>query len=403
MRTLAVHRTWREGRDRRRVLPARRRPGARGVGASAGARGARGGAEVRVLVLHRPIPPGAALRGARRAAPSRRRCASRRGPSSTGSTCATSATSRRRAGGRTDRGGHGRPARCAARCFGCATSSRSTSCTPTTPRPPATRCGGPHPKFRWSCRRTAATCCPSCTAGRGLEPRSRARCTTPGSCWPTAPTPRGAVRSTARARRASCTWAPTCRGPATSTAGERAAVACHRGPSRRAQAPRGCGAGAVDAARPPSRAALRRRRRRPRAGAPARARARARRGRPRGAARPARPRPRRWPRRGAASAFVLPSVDEAFGVAYVEAMAGGVPAIGCRGEGGPEEIAAAGGGIRSFRPATSRPWPASWTASSPSPAGPASWVRPPGRRSRRSSPGSAAGRQTVEAYRAALA
>jgi glycosyltransferase involved in cell wall biosynthesis len=46
-----------------------------------------------------------------------------------------------------------------------------------------------------------------------------------------------------------------------------------------------------------------------------------------------------------ASLFVMPSVDEAFGVAYVEAMAGGVPAIGCRGEAGPEEIAAAGGGM----------------------------------------------------------
>jgi glycosyltransferase involved in cell wall biosynthesis len=46
-----------------------------------------------------------------------------------------------------------------------------------------------------------------------------------------------------------------------------------------------------------------------------------------------------------ASLFALPSVDEAFGVAYVEAMAGGVPAIGCRGEAGPEEIAASGGGI----------------------------------------------------------
>jgi glycosyltransferase involved in cell wall biosynthesis len=49
--------------------------------------------------------------------------------------------------------------------------------------------------------------------------------------------------------------------------------------------------------------------------------------------------------------FVLPSVDEAFGVAYVEAMAGAVPAIGCRGEPGPEEIAASGGGIRLVPPA----------------------------------------------------
>jgi glycosyltransferase involved in cell wall biosynthesis len=43
--------------------------------------------------------------------------------------------------------------------------------------------------------------------------------------------------------------------------------------------------------------------------------------------------------------FVMPSTDEAFGVAYVEAMAGGLPAIGCRGEPGPEEIAAAGDGF----------------------------------------------------------
>jgi glycosyltransferase involved in cell wall biosynthesis len=47
----------------------------------------------------------------------------------------------------------------------------------------------------------------------------------------------------------------------------------------------------------------------------------------------------------AATAFVLPSVDEAFGVAYIEAMAGAVPAIGCEGEDGPAEIAAAGDGI----------------------------------------------------------
>ncbi len=54
------------------------------------------------------------------------------------------------------------------------------------------------------------------------------------------------------------------------------------------------------------------------------------------------------------SLFVLPSVAEAFGVAYVEAMAGGVPAIGSRGEDGPEEIAAAGGGIELVSPGDPR-------------------------------------------------
>ncbi len=45
------------------------------------------------------------------------------------------------------------------------------------------------------------------------------------------------------------------------------------------------------------------------------------------------------------SLFAMPSTEEAFGVAYIEAMAGGLPAIGCRGEPGPEEIAAAGDGF----------------------------------------------------------
>ena len=43
--------------------------------------------------------------------------------------------------------------------------------------------------------------------------------------------------------------------------------------------------------------------------------------------------------------MAMPSVDEAFGVAYIEALACGVPAIGCAGESGPEEIAAAGEGM----------------------------------------------------------
>jgi glycosyltransferase involved in cell wall biosynthesis len=43
-------------------------------------------------------------------------------------------------------------------------------------------------------------------------------------------------------------------------------------------------------------------------------------------------------------AMALPSVDEAFGVAYVEALAHGVPAIGSAGESGPEEIAGLGDG-----------------------------------------------------------
>ena len=45
-----------------------------------------------------------------------------------------------------------------------------------------------------------------------------------------------------------------------------------------------------------------------------------------------------------ATLFAMPSTDEAFGVAYVEAMAGWLPAIGALGEPGPREIVQAGGG-----------------------------------------------------------
>jgi glycosyltransferase involved in cell wall biosynthesis len=46
-----------------------------------------------------------------------------------------------------------------------------------------------------------------------------------------------------------------------------------------------------------------------------------------------------------ASLLAMASTDEAFGVAYVEAMAGWLPAIAAEGEPGPQEIRAAGGGL----------------------------------------------------------
>lgn len=48
--------------------------------------------------------------------------------------------------------------------------------------------------------------------------------------------------------------------------------------------------------------------------------------------------------------FVMPGVEEPFGVAFVEAMAAGLPAVGSRGEGGPEDIAAAGPGMLLVEP-----------------------------------------------------
>ena len=48
---------------------------------------------------------------------------------------------------------------------------------------------------------------------------------------------------------------------------------------------------------------------------------------------------------------MLPSTEEAFGVAYVEAMAAGLPAVGLAGEDGPEEIAALGEGMLLTPPA----------------------------------------------------
>ena len=104
-----------------------------------------------------------------------------------------------------------------------------------------------------------------------------------------------------------------------------------------------------------------------------------------------------------ALAFVLPSVDEAFGVAYVEAMAGGVPAVGCRGEDGPEEIAALGEGMRLVPPADPEALAAELRALLEDPA----WRRELGAAARETVAAhftwEGCGRATVAAYEAALA
>lgn len=51
-----------------------------------------------------------------------------------------------------------------------------------------------------------------------------------------------------------------------------------------------------------------------------------------------------------ANVMAMPSTDEAFGVAYVEAMAGWLPAIAARDQPGPQEIVSAGGGLTLVAP-----------------------------------------------------
>jgi teichuronic acid biosynthesis glycosyltransferase TuaC len=62
------------------------------------------------------------------------------------------------------------------------------------------------------------------------------------------------------------------------------------------------------------------------------------------------PNPEAVAQAAACDVFVMPGVEEPFGVAFVEAMAAGLPAIGSRGEGGPEDIAAAGEGMILVQP-----------------------------------------------------
>jgi glycosyltransferase involved in cell wall biosynthesis len=98
------------------------------------------------------------------------------------------------------------------------------------------------------------------------------------------------------------------------------------------------------------------------------------------------------------SLFVMPSLEEAFGVAYIEAMAGGVPAIGCAGEDGPAEIAAVGPGIE----LVSREDPASLAATIDRLLNDAELRAQARQTAQESFTWGACGRATVEAYEEAL-
>ena len=143
------------------------------------------GADVRVLVLHRPVPSprGAAQprrRGAGRAAAP---AAARRARRDRGPLRAVRRSRRGRAA--TAAGARGRRRRWRSRCAGCGASSPSTSSTPTTPRPagdavrrarPRRADGDLGPRRRRAVGRAALA---------AATWRCAARCAPRGSCWPT--------------------------------------------------------------------------------------------------------------------------------------------------------------------------------------------------------------------------
>jgi glycosyltransferase involved in cell wall biosynthesis len=99
-----------------------------------------------------------------------------------------------------------------------------------------------------------------------------------------------------------------------------------------------------------------------------------------------------------AHVMALPSEDEAFGVAYVEALAHGVPAIGCAGESGPDEIAELGDGMLLVPPRD----PAQLEGAITTALGDASLPEKARATAREHFTWERCGAETVEAYRAAL-
>jgi len=57
-----------------------------------------------------------------------------------------------------------------------------------------------------------------------------------------------------------------------------------------------------------------------------------------------------WPYFSSCDIFVLPSWDETFGLVYIEALSMAKPAIGCEGEGGPDDLRALGDCIELVKP-----------------------------------------------------
>ena len=317
---------------RRGVLPARRRPGARRLGAPPGDRRAR---RRRRRARARAAPPDAAA-GSRcaaarapRPAPPRARCASRRARRSTASRSPTSRSSPRRARAPTAAGGAGRRRRWRSRC---ATLRRDfpydlVHAHNAVPAGEAVRRAGRSTAAR-RLRPRRRRLPHRARLGRGRAGRARGARDARGSCSPTAP----AIEQRCRVlgARDDARRAPRHRPARRARRALRRPDGRHDRPPHRAQAPRRRAARDRRCCATPPAAALPGHRRR------ARARRAATRSPPSSASPTASSSPASCPttqalaRTRRAWLLAMPSTDEAFGVAYVEAMAGGLPAIGAR-------------------------------------------------------------------------